>query len=67
MKVMPRLRHTYAQELSELVVPWPASAFPEPRAVIVNDRLARALGLDPLLLREDPSLILGAKGPLAQR
>src|SRR5699024_1484893 len=43
------------------------SAFPEPRAVIVNDRLARALGLDPLLLREDPSLILGAKGPLAQR
>ncbi len=67
MKVMPKLRHTYAQELSELVVPWPASAFAEPRAVIVNAPLARALGLDPLLLREDPSLILGAKGPLAQR
>jgi len=66
MKVLPQLRHSYAEELSELVVPWPASAFPEPQAVVINDPLAQALGLDPLLLREDPSLILGAKGPLAQ-
>lgn len=67
MTVLPRLEHSYASELSDLVVPWDAAEFPQPHAVIINDGLARALGMDPGALRTDPGMLVGAADALAEQ
>ncbi|WP_144790342.1 YdiU family protein [Kocuria palustris] len=50
--------HTYAQALPDLSQEWSAAPAREPRAVIVNDELARDLGLDPDRLRSEDGLAL---------
>lgn len=47
MQVIPRLGDSYATKLAELVVPWQASTFSRPHPIIVNEPLARELGLAP--------------------
>ena len=37
----------YARDLPELALPWQAQDFPEPRLLLLNERLAADLGLDP--------------------
>ena len=46
------LTHRFADELPELAVPVHAAAAPEPQLVVLNEPLARELGLDPERLRE---------------
>ncbi|MQW75611.1 YdiU family protein [Nocardioides sp. dk4132] len=41
----------YARELPELVVPWSAAEAPDPQLLVLDDDLARDLGLDPDWLR----------------
>ena len=40
------VENTYAEALPELTVTWSAAVAPEPRLVVLNDRLADELGLD---------------------
>jgi len=51
----------FARELAELAVPWPAEQAPDPRLLVLNDRLATDLGLDPATLRnpEGVRLLVG--------
>ena len=37
----------FARELSELAVPWQAEEAPSPGLLVLNEKLARELGLDP--------------------
>jgi uncharacterized protein YdiU (UPF0061 family) len=41
----------FARELPEMAVPWQAEQTPDPRLVVLNEPLARELGLDPEWLR----------------
>ncbi len=41
------LAHDYATTLPELAVPWQARELPDPEPLLVNEQLARDLGLDP--------------------
>jgi uncharacterized protein YdiU (UPF0061 family) len=41
----------FARELAELAVPWQAEEAPDPRLLVLNERLAGDLGLDPDWLR----------------
>ena len=45
------LGHRFATELPELAVPWQAEELPHPRLLVLNEPLARSLGLDPDTLR----------------
>jgi uncharacterized protein YdiU (UPF0061 family) len=55
----------FARELSELAVPWQAEEAPEPELLVLNEGLARDLGLDPEYLRsaEGVRLLLGNHVP----
>ncbi|QCU76958.1 YdiU family protein [Citricoccus sp. SGAir0253] len=45
------LQSRFATELPELGIPWQAAECPEPRLLVLNEPLARELGLDPAWLR----------------
>ncbi|MCU1566286.1 MAG: hypothetical protein JWQ56_1223 [Pseudarthrobacter sp.] len=51
----------FARELSELAVPWQAEEAPDPSLLVLNEELARELGLDPVYLQspEGVRLLLG--------
>jgi serine/tyrosine/threonine adenylyltransferase len=51
----------FARDLSELAVPWQAEEAPDPRLLVLNEDLARELGLDPEYLQspEGVRLLLG--------
>ncbi|MHC9297309.1 protein adenylyltransferase SelO [Mycobacterium sp. LTG2003] len=59
------LDNRFARELPEMAVPWQAEAAPDPRLLVLNDRLATELGLDPGLLRsaDGLGLLLGTTVP----
>ncbi|ADH84880.1 protein adenylyltransferase SelO [Desulfurivibrio alkaliphilus] len=42
--------HSYAHELPGLYTPWQGQQWPKPQLVLLNERLAQALGLDPAAL-----------------
>ncbi len=48
----PALDALFARELPELAVPWQAADVPAPRLLVLNEPLARELGLDADALRE---------------
>ncbi|AWB92106.1 protein adenylyltransferase SelO [Aeromicrobium chenweiae] len=45
------LANHFATELSELALPWRSEPTPDPRLLVLNDRLAAELGIDPDELR----------------
>jgi len=45
------LQDRFARELPEMAVPWQAADAPDPRLLVLNERLATDLGLDPGWLR----------------
>ena len=49
--VNPTLQGRFARELSELAIAWRAETPPSPELVVLNEPLARELGLDPSWLR----------------
>nr|WP_099025155.1 YdiU family protein [Mycolicibacterium palauense] len=51
-----RLDDRFARDLPELAVPWQAADVPGPRLLVLNERLAGELGLDPDWLRTDSGL-----------
>ncbi|NPC44050.1 protein adenylyltransferase SelO family protein [Nocardioides sp. zg-1230] len=54
----------FARELPELALPWQAVDTPDPRVLILNEPLARELGLDPDWLRGDGlGLLTGTRVP----
>ncbi|EWS81678.1 hypothetical protein BF93_16070 [Brachybacterium phenoliresistens] len=57
-RTAPPLRQSYAAAVPELSVPWRAEAMPDPRMVLLNQDLARELGLDPEHLRSPEGLAL---------
>ncbi|GAA4120806.1 YdiU family protein [Nocardioides fonticola] len=59
------LQHRFADELPELAVPVRAAAPPQPQLVVLNEPLARELGLDPERLRspEGLGLLTGTEPP----
>lgn len=67
------LRNQFARELPELSVPWRAADAPMPELLVLNEPLAREVGLDPEALRaaDGLGLLLGTvlpegSGPVAQ-
>lgn len=50
------LQDRFFRELPELAVRWQAETFPELRLLVLNERLASGLGLDPAWLRADDGL-----------
>ena len=48
----------FARELTEMAVPWQAEPAPEPRLLVLNERLAAQIGLDPAWLRTPDGLRL---------
>ncbi|ANY08634.1 protein adenylyltransferase SelO [Pseudonocardia sp. HH130630-07] len=48
--------NTFVRDLEGLYLPWTAAPAPDPRAMLVNDALARDLGLDPGVLRSPAGL-----------
>lgn len=59
------LSHRFADELPELAVAAQAASAPQPQLVVLNEPLARDLGLDPARLRatEGLGLLTGAEPP----
>ncbi len=59
------LERTYADALPELARPWAGAVAPEPRLVVLNELLARDLGLDPEALRtpEGVAVLAGSVAP----
>jgi uncharacterized protein YdiU (UPF0061 family) len=57
--------NTFVRDLEGLYLAWNAAPAPDPRAVLVNDALARELGLDPDVLRTDAGvgLLTGTSVP----
>jgi serine/tyrosine/threonine adenylyltransferase len=55
----------FARELPEMAVPWQADEAPAPQLLVLNEALARALGLDPDALRSPAGLglLLGTDIP----
>jgi uncharacterized protein YdiU (UPF0061 family) len=51
-------QHRFADELPELAVAWQAEEAPDPRLLVLNEPLARELGLDPDRLRRDDGVRL---------
>jgi uncharacterized protein YdiU (UPF0061 family) len=60
-----RLGHRFADELPELSLAWKGADAPSPRLLVLNEPLARELGLDPEALRSDVGLglLLGTDVP----
>ncbi|QPK82581.1 YdiU family protein [Corynebacterium qintianiae] len=60
----PTLAHTFAEKLPEMAVEARAADFAAPRLVVLNEPLARELGLDPDWLRTDDGVawLAGAAG-----
>ncbi len=60
-----RLGHRFASELPELALAWQGAPAPDPRLLVLNEPLARDLGLDPELLRSEQGLdlLLGTAVP----
>lgn len=48
----------YADAVPELSLPWRPQPFPEPRLVVLQEELARSLGLDPAWLRSPEGVAL---------
>jgi uncharacterized protein YdiU (UPF0061 family) len=63
------LDHDFATAVPELALPWRAAEAPDPRLVVLNDALARDLGLDPDELRSPDGvrLLVGAAVPEGAR
>ncbi|MFI9008983.1 YdiU family protein [Actinosynnema sp. NPDC053489] len=59
------LGNHFARDLPELALPWRAEPAPEPRLLVLNERLAVELGLDPDWLRgpEGVRLLVGEQVP----
>ena len=59
------LEGQFARDLAELAIPWRAEQPPDPRLVVLNDQLARELGLDAASLRthEGLGLLTGSLVP----
>jgi uncharacterized protein YdiU (UPF0061 family) len=59
------LDNRFASELSELAVRWQAETAPDPRLLVLNERLALDLGLDPAWLRSPDGLglLVGTRVP----
>jgi len=59
------LDNRFARELPELAVPWQADAAPDPQLLVLDERLATELGLDPAWLRspEGVGLLVGTDVP----
>ena len=59
------LDHRFARELPEMAVPWRGEAAPDPRLLVLDERLAAELGLDPDRLRSPDGLglLLGTEVP----
>ncbi|MCU1516340.1 MAG: hypothetical protein JWQ75_1061, partial [Pseudarthrobacter sp.] len=55
----------FAREFEELAVPWQAEEAPDPQLLVLNELLAKDLGLDPAALRTDDGtrLLIGNKIP----
>ncbi|MFB8370682.1 YdiU family protein [Pseudarthrobacter sp. NPDC055928] len=55
----------FAREFEELAVPWQAEEAPSPQLLVLNERLASELGLDPALLRtpEGTLMLIGNRVP----
>ncbi|KNH16578.1 hypothetical protein ACU18_13125 [Arthrobacter sp. ZBG10] len=52
------LDNRFARELPELAVPWQAEEAPDPALLVLNDGLARRLGLDPEFLSSNDGIRL---------
>lgn len=63
------LRHDYADAFPELTVAWSAEEQPDPQLVVLNEPLARTLGLDPAWLRsaEGVQFLIGRALPEGAR
>ncbi len=63
------LDNRFARELPELALEWRAETAPSPRLLVLNDALARELGLDPAWLRspDGVGLLLGTAIPDAAK
>nr|WP_243395206.1 YdiU family protein [Nocardioides currus] len=63
--VQPALQGRFASELPELAIAWRAETTPDPELVVLNEPLARELGLDPVWLRspEGVGLLTGTLLP----
>ncbi|WP_432563214.1 protein adenylyltransferase SelO [Kineococcus sp. SYSU DK003] len=59
------LDHRFARELPEMAIPWQGEAAPDPRLLVLDERLAVELGLDPDWLRSPDGLglLLGTEVP----
>ena len=59
------LENRFARELGELAIPWQAADVPQPRLLVLNEQLARDLGLDPEWLRsaDGVGLLTGTRVP----
>jgi len=59
------LDNRFARELPELAAPWQADAAPDPQLLVLDERLATELGLDPAWLRspEGVGLLVGTDVP----
>ena len=60
------LESRFARELGELAIPWQADEVPQPRLLVLNEPLARDLGLDPEWLRsaDGVGLLTGTRVPV---
>ncbi len=60
--------NSFARTMPELSTPWQAATAPEPRLLVLNDALARRLGVDPQILRspEGVALLAGNAAPTGQ-
>ena len=65
----PELSARFADELPELAVPWQAAPAPAPRLLVLNEPVARDLGLDPDRLRgpDGVRLLVGERVPAGAR
>lgn len=62
---VPALSARFQEALPELSVSWQSEEMPDPSIVVLNDELARELGIDPQWLRTDEGLafLLGKNLP----
>lgn len=62
---LPHLSDRFARQLPELSIPWQSEEFPAPEIAVLNEDLARDLGLDPewLATGEGMNFLLGKNLP----
>ncbi|WP_197088504.1 protein adenylyltransferase SelO [Corynebacterium occultum] len=65
MHNLPTLSNHFARELPELSIPWQSEDFPAPEIAVLNEDLARDLGIDPEWLgtEEGMNFLLGKNLP----